>query len=80
MAGTVKTRPNLLDVFGVLVLGAFVLALLLPFLFSGNGGRPNILWIAGAIAFGLYHLVGRRRKLVLTCERCGHRIRGGDPE
>ncbi len=70
---TVRRRYSLLDIFGVLIVGSIVFGILGIIIFSSefSKGIFSILWVAGLVAFGLYHMVGFKSTKSWVCSQCG---------
>jgi hypothetical protein len=61
-----KTEFSTIDIVDSLIVGSLVFGFLSLFLFSGLKLRL-VVFIAGLVAFGLYHMVGYSKKEQLKC-------------
>jgi len=70
---TAKRNYSLLDLFGVAVVGSFVLGFLALFISLSHVGRAFIflVWVGGLVAFGLYHMIGFKQTPLTKCNKCG---------
>lgn len=70
---TVKRNYSLLDLFGVAVVGGFVLGFLVLILSLGHISKSFMLfvWVGGLVAFGLYHMIGFNEMPQRKCDQCG---------
>lgn len=69
---TITKKYSRLDLAGVAIVGSFVFGIIGLLLFSGSFGKSTVflLWVAGLVAFGLYHLVGYNKKEQFKCSQC----------